>query len=508
MSALGKAFVEIGVDFNKFRKSLSKAHTEFSAKMARMINRGKEIGGKIGRAIGSAIKKGLKIAAVAFAALAGAATVAFRAFLKSDEASSRLAKNIRASGEAAGFTAEQLEKMAEEMQDVSIFDDTDIKKAMAIIATFTNITGDNFKATTQAVMDMSAAMGKDLSTSALTLAKAMADPAARVGELGKQGLLLTKVQINLIRRLQETQGVVKAQEAMFRIFKQNALDGNSDATDRLSDRWAQFKNILEDSVVIVGQAVAEFFNLGDEGDGLIGMVKALREELKAMVEANGFAKFAEAGRIALKSLAKAVVVITQGFRALGTVFANILDPDKMMDDINKLAEQSHSAMKTIEKNLGDPILGRKKKKVDDEAAKKKKNLLKQLEEEKKVAIEKVGWEAKEVKLAEKQLELVRETAKAKRSSQQRKGLGSAFEFAVERQAEKKEENARMMLDNARKNVTRAKENLKQAERGAKESGATSTELKKQTDLLQKQEDNTSMTNNLLKGIGQNIGVFA
>ncbi|HEB28671.1 MAG TPA: hypothetical protein ENI05_13015, partial [Porticoccus sp.] len=66
----------------------------------------------------------------------------------------RLEAVIKATGNAAGFSIDQLKIMASEFQNLSTVGDEVVLSAQAILATFKNISGDVFKRTTQAALDM------------------------------------------------------------------------------------------------------------------------------------------------------------------------------------------------------------------------------------------------------------------------------------------------------------------------------------------------------------------
>jgi len=122
---------------------------------------------------------------------------------------------VESTGMAAGRTVEQLTKQASELQKTSLFGDEEILKgATANLLTFTNIAGENFDATQQAVLDLSARMGTDLKSSAIQLGKALNDPVANLSALSRSGIQFNDVQKETIKglaqsgRLAEAQGII------------------------------------------------------------------------------------------------------------------------------------------------------------------------------------------------------------------------------------------------------------------------------------------------------------
>ena len=118
-----------------------------------------------------------------------------------EDAEKRLETVIRSTGQAAGFTAKEMFKMAAEFQNVTKYGDETTISAMAVLATFKNLKDDVFPRTMEAAMDVATVMGQDLQTSVLQLGKALNDPIANLGALGRVGIQFSKDQKDLIKSL-------------------------------------------------------------------------------------------------------------------------------------------------------------------------------------------------------------------------------------------------------------------------------------------------------------------
>ena len=81
-----------------------------------------------------------------------------------EAAEAKLEAVVRATGEAAGFSADEMKAYAGELQLVSTYGDEVTISALAILATFKNINGENFKSATVAAQDMATVMGTDLNS--------------------------------------------------------------------------------------------------------------------------------------------------------------------------------------------------------------------------------------------------------------------------------------------------------------------------------------------------------
>ena len=102
-------------------------------------------------------------------------------FDKQAKAVAQVEQGLKSTGGAVGFTSEQLQKMASDLQKTSLFGDEEIMQgATAQLLTFTNIAGDQFARTQKAAMDLATRLDGDLKSSSIQLGKALNDPVAFV----------------------------------------------------------------------------------------------------------------------------------------------------------------------------------------------------------------------------------------------------------------------------------------------------------------------------------------
>ena len=124
---------------------------------------------------------------------------------------------VKSTGEAAGLTAKEMASMAESMSassGMSLFADDAILGAQNVLATFTQIKGENFGGATQAIIDMSQALGTDLQSSAMQVGKALNDPVAGVSALGRAGVQFTDDQKDMIKSMVEAGDIAGAQSVI------------------------------------------------------------------------------------------------------------------------------------------------------------------------------------------------------------------------------------------------------------------------------------------------------
>tara|TARA_R110000868_G_scaffold369682_3_gene633068 strand:- start:493 stop:3780 length:3288 start_codon:yes stop_codon:yes gene_type:complete len=124
-------------------------------------------------------------------------------------------------GQTAGFTSEQLQSMASGLQGTSLFGDEDILgRVTSTMLTFGNVTGEVFVGAQQAALDMSAALGQDLQSSAIMLGKALNDPVKGLSALSRVGVSFSEQQKATIKTMVELGDVSGAQEKILEALRQ------------------------------------------------------------------------------------------------------------------------------------------------------------------------------------------------------------------------------------------------------------------------------------------------
>lgn len=128
-----------------------------------------------------------------------------------ERAERRLESVLRATGHAAGYTGAQLSAMAGELQAATNFSDDAILELQSVLATFKEIRGSEFRAATEAALDLATILGTDLKSAALQLGKALQDPAQGLSALTRAGITFTEAQKRQIEALVEGGRVAEAQ---------------------------------------------------------------------------------------------------------------------------------------------------------------------------------------------------------------------------------------------------------------------------------------------------------
>jgi hypothetical protein len=209
------------------------------------------------KGFGSSVKKVFAAIAVAVAAkkIFDFGKKLLSLYAVQEKAEARMAAVVKATGGAAGFTTQQMKDMAKALQDVTTFGDETILGAQAIIATFKNIRGDNFKRTTQAAADMASVMQTDLKGSAMQVAKALQDPLRGLTMLTRVGVTFTEQQKEMVKGFMETGDVMKAQGVILDELEGQFGGASKAMAETFTGRWEQMKNTIGD----VGEQLATAF---------------------------------------------------------------------------------------------------------------------------------------------------------------------------------------------------------------------------------------------------------
>jgi len=141
-----------------------------------------------------------------------------QAMARQEQAQAQVTARIRATGGAAGYSA----------------------TALAL----RNIRGDNFKAATEAVLDLSVGIGTDLRSAAIQLGKALNDPAKGLTALSRSGTTFSESQTEVIQHLAETGRVAEAQTLILKELQgqyggaaRTARGTLGGALDALNNAW-------------------------------------------------------------------------------------------------------------------------------------------------------------------------------------------------------------------------------------------------------------------------------
>lgn len=194
---------------------------------------------------------GAAVAALGAAAIRGSVAAAIEA----EQAQTKLAAVLRATGHAAGLTAGEINNMADSMAATTVFDDEAIRNASAVMLTFRNISGRTFSEAIRLSADLSAVLGGDLQSSVMQIGKALNDPAEGVSALSRAGITFSDVQKDMIKGFVEANDLASAQAIVLAELEkqvggvaQSMNTGLTKSTNDLKKAWDEMLESLGNSL--------------------------------------------------------------------------------------------------------------------------------------------------------------------------------------------------------------------------------------------------------------------
>lgn len=185
----------------------------------------------------------------------------------------QLAAVLKSTGEAAGWTQQQLNKMAKEMSSTaggSLFSEGDITQAQTRLLSYSNIVGEEFPQAMQATIDMASRMGMSVTQAAETIGKALDVPSEGYSALTKQGFRFTAEQKRLIEEFEKTGQAAEAQKVIIDVLAAS-YDGAAKAA---RDTLAGDLKALRDNI-------NNLFTDADGGSQLRSMLQGINDLLSS-----------------------------------------------------------------------------------------------------------------------------------------------------------------------------------------------------------------------------------
>ena len=243
---LAKAYVTVGADSTKLDEDFRKVQTQVASNIS-----------GIGRLVGPAIAG--VMSGIGFAGMLSVASDAVDESIRAQESYARLAGVLKATGNAAGYSVDQLSAFAGELQASTTVSDDEIMESMAILGTFKTVSGDVFKRATSSALDLSATGFGSVSAATTQLAKALEDPVRGLGALRRVGVSFRAEQEKQIKQFAETNQLAKAQGIILDAVE-GQVKGTAEAMARTdAGRYKQVANALGDVKEELGAAVLPLF---------------------------------------------------------------------------------------------------------------------------------------------------------------------------------------------------------------------------------------------------------
>lgn len=144
------------------------------------------------------------------------AGVSFNAIVKANEEATAAFANLenaveRAGDAAGGRTADDFARTATALADITTNTDEAVQGVQQLLLRFQNIRTDRFDDATKSVLDFAQATGRDLSSAAEVVGKALSSPEKGMTALAKAGVIFSNGQKKVIKDLVDTGRTAEAQ---------------------------------------------------------------------------------------------------------------------------------------------------------------------------------------------------------------------------------------------------------------------------------------------------------
>ncbi|MGY6273456.1 phage tail length tape measure family protein [Achromobacter denitrificans] len=258
----------------------------------------------------------------------------------------QLAAVLKSTGNAAGFTAAELNKMASGM--AGFVSEGDINRAQTRLLSYTGVVGEEFPRALQAAIDMSVRLGMTVEQSAETVGKALDIPSKGLTALSKQGFRFTEDQKKLVESLEATGRVAEAQDVVLTALEASYGGAAEAARNTLGGALQALQNQIDDLMT------------GDDGS-VNGLTEAVNDFTDLLGSSETKATFAAFTKF-LAEVATGLVTV--------------------INEFTKAARAADSWMEAINVKVADTIFG------DSDAAKEVETITQRLNENRE-AVEKL-----------------------------------------------------------------------------------------------------------------------
>lgn len=202
---IGDAILYLRSNNDQLDAGLKKAHSETEGMF-----------GKLGKVIGGGLAIGAAAGVAGLVGLGAALVDCTKGAMEAETIQAALNAVLTSTKGAAGMTAESVNALATSLQNVTTYEDDAIVQGENLLLTFTGIGKDVFPQATEAMLDMSTALGQDMKSSAIQLGKALNDPIAGATALRKVGVALTDAQEAQIKAFVASGDVMSAQKVILK----------------------------------------------------------------------------------------------------------------------------------------------------------------------------------------------------------------------------------------------------------------------------------------------------
>ncbi len=243
-------------------------------------------------AVNSIVTSGALAWAGMGAAIGGAVYIlglSLRQFSEMEQYQLRTEALVRSTGQAAGFTADQLDHLARSSARSTLFSTRDYREGINVLQTFRTVSEENFTRTIGLAADLAVVMKSSVSTASQQLGRALEEPEYGLTALRRSGVSFLETERELIIELARTGRLAEAQGLILdKLAAQvggaavGASGGLAGKVDSLKQSWEEMLEAITESTGANEIAGTFLDNLGGRLDSMSrAMGRTEREQLAA-----------------------------------------------------------------------------------------------------------------------------------------------------------------------------------------------------------------------------------
>lgn len=194
---------------------------------------------------------------------------------ESEAALAQLEARVKSTGAAAGYQADQLVRLADQISAATGIDDEAFQQAEATLLRFEDVRGPIFERALRDSADLAVAMGTDVTSATELLAKALQEPDEKLTTLARSVGSFSDAEEKAIKEAAKFGDEAKAQTLLLEILERRVGGAAAAFRDTLPGAIQALRTEWENLLETVGESQSGPFRTGIEG--MVSALKWLRE---------------------------------------------------------------------------------------------------------------------------------------------------------------------------------------------------------------------------------------
>lgn len=178
-----------------------------------------------------------------------------------DESLTQIVTRIRATGAAAGRSADDIERMANRIQSVSTYSKSAALSAAAMVLQFRNVRGDVFDRVNKLAADLATQLGTTLPQAAGRLASILNDPAQGFDELYQMGVRFSSWEREFIAQMIRSGRVYEAQHVILNRIAQLYGGAAAEHAKTFSGQIDRINNLMTETWRVMADSLVPIFEV-------------------------------------------------------------------------------------------------------------------------------------------------------------------------------------------------------------------------------------------------------